>query len=74
MSDNSTKRRTVPAVPQIDASCSRRPRRMSSGRFWSIILLIAAGVFIAPAAANGAGEDPLGLLIGYDVSTYYSLG
>lgn len=47
---------------------------MSSGRFWSIILLIAAGVFIAPAAANGAGEDPLGLLIGYDVSTYYSLG
>ena len=68
-----TTRRIVSVVLKLDEVWRRHPGRMSSGRFWSFVLLICAGLFMAPAAAN-TDDDPLGLLVGYDVSSYYSLG
>ena len=70
---NSTKRRTVSVALKIEDFCRQRPGRMPSGRFWSFVLLICAGFLMAPAAAN-TDDDPLGLLVGYEVSSYYSLG
>lgn len=62
-----TTRRIVSVVLKLDEVWRRHPGRMSAGRFWSFVLLICASLFMAPAAAN-TDDDPLGLLVGYDVS------
>ena len=70
---NSTIRRTVSISPKLDGFCQRHLGRMPWVGSGLYVLLICAGLFMAPAAAN-TDDDPLGLLVGYDVSSYYSLG
>ena len=61
--------------PFIMVKSDGHRRQKSLVLFFSILLLIVAVLFLVePAAADDTGEDPLGLLIGYDVTSHYSLG